>query len=159
MVDISDFRQVPDNQEVFADTTDRSLIIEILESTPHTNLQSAAEFHFSEIVEANDASSSEVLQTKELSGTTCMVVGKQTVGKFNEAGKGMENAVYVAVALVRVAEHSADILITLNVPYMIAPGSSSGSQAVVEPVDVTVVASEFEQLVETFTITDLGIFG
>ncbi|TXT15804.1 hypothetical protein VHUM_00307 [Vanrija humicola] len=64
--DASDFRQVPDTQEVFvADQSDTSVIVEILESVDEgdagTDLNAAARFHFDALAHDNAALSSEIL--------------------------------------------------------------------------------------------------
>ncbi|ORX64287.1 Mog1p PsbP-like protein, partial [Linderina pennispora] len=112
MVDISEFRQVPDNQEVFCDTsTDRSLIIEILEAVPQPGMQ-AIEYHFAQLANANDAAESEIVETTETNGMFALA-GRQQAGKFNQQGT---QCVAVLLALQRIPENDADVLITMNVP-------------------------------------------
>ena len=59
--DISDFRQLPDTQEVFADAvTDQSIIVEILEMADESEANTAAEFHFRSLANDNDALESSI---------------------------------------------------------------------------------------------------
>ncbi len=54
--DMSEFRQIPDNQEVFADPiTDQSVIIELLSLQEEAGDDAAAEFHFGSIAQDNEA--------------------------------------------------------------------------------------------------------
>lgn len=72
--DVSQIREIPDNQEVFADPhSDQSVIIELLsqENIPLEAPQDAAKFFFDELATANEALSSnlfhwELLQPHEL---------------------------------------------------------------------------------------------
>ncbi|CAB1315853.1 unnamed protein product [Coregonus sp. 'balchen'] len=83
--DISELREIPDNQEVFAhDHTDQSIIVELLE------------YHFEDVAGSNKASApgtSEVravvaLPKSDLSLEECssafLLTGTQCVAKFNE---------------------------------------------------------------------------
>ncbi|ETO26247.1 ran-binding protein [Reticulomyxa filosa] len=54
-VDLSDFRQVPDNQEVYSDANaDTSVIIEIVERVDVKD-EDSAKYHFDEIAECNES--------------------------------------------------------------------------------------------------------
>lgn len=54
--DISQFRQVPDTQEVFADAnTDQSVVVELLEPCEAED-GDAAKFHFNSLASDNEAS-------------------------------------------------------------------------------------------------------
>ncbi|KAI8318386.1 Ran-interacting Mog1 protein, partial [Martensiomyces pterosporus] len=130
MVDISDFREVPDNQEVFANaSTDQSIIIEILESVTQQK-EEAIKYHFEQISESNDSSDDEIIRieqdaTTDAASETYTLVGRQAVAKFNEKSKGAVNGVCILMALLRIPQHMADILITMNAPYQISENSSS----------------------------------
>jgi hypothetical protein len=59
-LDISKMRQVPDNQEVFADNnSDSSLIIELLQIPDSETLP--AIYHYTDLAESNSASSSSTI--------------------------------------------------------------------------------------------------
>ena len=59
--DVSDFRPVPDHQEVWADAeSDRSVVVEILERQAAVADADAAVFLFNDLAEANEATGSQV---------------------------------------------------------------------------------------------------
>lgn len=63
-VDVSDFRQVPDSQEVFADaSSDQSIITEVLDMIADADATMAAEAHFLFLGQDNDATTTIVEQT------------------------------------------------------------------------------------------------
>lgn len=72
LIDVSDFRQVPDHQEVFADgNTDTSFIFEILERPEHLPDQEALTYYWNDLVESNEAvtdaiQSTEILDVQKL---------------------------------------------------------------------------------------------
>ncbi|KAJ2358394.1 hypothetical protein H4S01_006313 [Coemansia sp. RSA 2610] len=152
-VDISQVRQLPDHQEVFASsTTDQSLIVEILEAVDEDN---PLEYHFAQLAETNDSRESKVWRVARLSATTSVLCGEQLVAKFNERGA---NRVAVLLALVRVPEHSADVLVSLNAPLSISAESSS-SAALSPDTDVEQLQAQFVATVQTLKINDYTLFG
>jgi hypothetical protein len=63
----SDFRQVPDNQEVFSDPArDQSVIIELLQYEPTISDDQIAQYHFKEIAAANACPVSEIVSVQPL---------------------------------------------------------------------------------------------
>ncbi|KAJ2847942.1 hypothetical protein GGI22_005843 [Coemansia erecta] len=167
MVDASDFRKVPDHQEVFTNAeTDQSIIIEILESVDHQE-EKALEYHFNELASTNDAESStirlvEKFQLEDIS-EAYVLVGEQRVAKFNEGEKSSDavNSVCIMLALLRVPQHTADILVSLNVPLSIGQTSSSsfaskGTEG--QMLDVDAAHAEFKAIVSTFKINDYSLF-
>jgi hypothetical protein len=61
--DVSNFRQIPDTQEVFADaTTDQSVIVDILEIHSSSNGVCPAHFHFDVLATDNSAIASVVVE-------------------------------------------------------------------------------------------------
>ncbi|KAG0265059.1 hypothetical protein DFQ27_000854 [Actinomortierella ambigua] len=95
-IDISDFREVPSHQEVFANVdTDQSIIVEILELANDATDDQCAQFHFRQLAEDNDAEDSQVSQVKRVPNADLpqwpadakiyLLDGQQRVAKFNEA--------------------------------------------------------------------------
>ncbi|PIA12544.1 ran guanine nucleotide release factor-like protein, partial [Coemansia reversa NRRL 1564] len=126
MTDVSKFREVPDNQEVFADgTTDASVIIEILERVDEKKHE-ALRYHFQQVAELNKAATDEkpCIEDIQLSSISeaYVLVSQQAVAKFNETAA---NQICLLMALLRIPEHTADVLITMNVPLSIHKQSSS----------------------------------
>ena len=60
----SNFRPVPDHQEVFVEQeTDRSVIFEILEMVNAENNEKAALFHWNELVQCNEAVNARIISS------------------------------------------------------------------------------------------------
>ncbi|KAM9358585.1 ran guanine nucleotide release factor [Symphorus nematophorus] len=165
--DISELREIPDNQEVFAHAhTDQSLIVELVEYQAQVADQDAARYHFEDIAGSNKAlepggfevTSVEPLPKSELSLSDCssawMLTGTQCVSKFNEEAR---NTVTLHLGLFRLPQFSTDILITFNDPQSISPDSSSAASAGThrEPWMV----HDFQRLLQTLTLHNPGLFG
>ncbi|EST05064.1 Ran-interacting Mog1 protein [Kalmanozyma brasiliensis GHG001] len=127
-IDASDFRQVPDNQEVLVrDDSDISLIIEVLQLATDEgadeNLDKAVRFHFSSLAHDNSASSSTVHETHTISQATippatpqpATLTGTQLVRKFGKATEP-EEPVNIRVALWRLPAKGIDLVLSVNEP-------------------------------------------
>jgi hypothetical protein len=63
----SQLREVPDHQEVFADTeTEESIIVELLELEANVPNESCAMYHFQQIAEHNEALQTEIMAQNAL---------------------------------------------------------------------------------------------
>ncbi|CAG5862565.1 unnamed protein product [Menidia menidia] len=165
-LDVSELRDIPDNQEVFAHRhTDQSLIVELLEYQAQVSDQEAARYHFEDIAGSNKALGPGGFQVAavvevpkpELSLSECscawVLTGSQQVSKFNEEAT---NGVAVGLGLLRLPQFSTDLLVTFNDPQRIDPDSSSASADTRrEPWTV----QDFQRLVQTLTLHDPGLFG
>ncbi|SJX63421.1 uncharacterized protein SRS1_11080 [Sporisorium reilianum f. sp. reilianum] len=139
-IDASDFRQVPDNQEVLVrDDSDVSLIVEVLQLATDEgadeNLDKAVRFHFSSLAHDNSASSSKVLETRTPSQEVsppatpppALLTGTQLVRKFGKASEP-EEPVTIRVALWRLPCKQIDLVLSVNEPGK-APDTPQSSQA------------------------------
>ncbi|XP_072447640.1 ran guanine nucleotide release factor [Chiloscyllium punctatum] len=173
-VDVSEMREIPDNQEVFVHTdTDQSIIIELLEHQAHVADQEAARYHFADLAGSNDATGvdgAEILSVEPVSSeqltlqdpsSAWFLSGRQQVAKFNE---GARNTVTIHLALFRLPQYSTDILITFNDPTVISPFSSSvggssaqagGSSASAAP---HWTLEQFHTIIQSFMLLDPTIF-
>ena len=157
MEDVSDVRQVPDHQEVFVDKeTDISFIIEILNYEESTNDDNAALFHFNDLAQCNSAvqtqvDSSEVFDAARIEETQfmsqmrpedvkCILVGRQTVSKFNVGPNGSMDDVLIFLTVVRMPQLGTDLLVSLNVPATKASTGDSVSRSQAESNDKATVA-------------------
>ncbi|KAG5450387.1 Ran guanine nucleotide release factor [Clonorchis sinensis] len=122
VIDASDLRQIPDNQEVFLHpSTNQSVVVDILEQIDTQDPKEAARLHFQEVGHTNDASQIVIETVEELSPPyrdphcTSMVylTGLQKVAKFNETA---EHLVRIYQALYRYSNDSADVLVSVNSP-------------------------------------------
>lgn len=165
--DISELREIPDNQEVFAHAhTDQSLIVELVEYQDQVADQDAARYHFEDIAGSNKAlqpgafevTSVVPLPKSELSLSDCgsawMLTGTQCVSKFNEEAR---NTVTLHLGLFRMPQFSTDVLITFNDPQSISPDSSSAASAETHREPWTV--QDFQRLLQTLTLHNPGLFG
>ncbi len=179
----SSFRDVPDNQEVFADAaTDQSVIIELLERSDDVADDALLAHVFSDLVEPEDTASLSVTahldaavvapalaqSCERISAAAPLVVtasGLQHVAKFKESER---NTVKIMLAAVRLADVATDILITMNVPTRITPGTSSAASVDARVVDsdgnvaADVIASAdavLQALLASLRIDDWGLFG
>lgn len=165
--DISELREIPDNQEVFAHAhTDQSLIVELVEYQGQVVDQDAARYHFDDIAGSNKAlepgafevTSIVALPKSELSLSVCssawMLTGTQCVSKFNEEAR---NTVTIHLGLFRLPQFSTDVLITFNDPQSISPESSSASAAGTHREPWTV--QDFQRVLQTLTLHNPELFG
>lgn len=148
VIDVSNFRQVPDNQEVFLiergdnPQNDKSLIIEILE-TPQTPLiKLALRLHVSDLIEQEPETIKEddikykVVDNKQLGGTNYMLV-------YNY------QQITIIIGVIRIESHSTDILVSMNVKKNNVANLDCPSS------DVAIV----QKVVESLTINDWHLFG
>lgn len=171
-IDTSQFRDVPDNQEIFADpNTDQSLIIELLQFDNQIPNENAVTFHFQEVAQINDAGSPshqsifkvEYLNPMEISNLASVkdlyvgcLFGQQLVSKFRESHR---NIVNIYMAVIRIPHVTTDILITLNDPVALAPQSSSSkSGAVPQGSNVQQSLDMFSKIIRSLRIIDWGLF-
>lgn len=165
--DVSELREIPDNQEVFAHAhTDQSLIVELLEHQAHVADEAAARFHFEDVACCNQAlepgarevSSVAALPTAELALKECScawtLTGAQRVAKFNEEA---QNTVSVHLGVLRLPQFSTDVLVTFNDPQSISPHSSSARAADTRGQPWTV--HDFQRLLTTLSLHEPGLFG
>lgn len=165
--DVSELREIPDNQEVFAHAhTDQSLIVELVEYQEQVADQDAAKYHFEDIAGSNKAlepgafevTSVVALAKSELALSECssawMLTGTQCVSKFNEEAR---NTVTLHLGLFRLPQFSTDVLISFNDPQSISPDSSSASAVGTHQQPWTL--QDFERLLQTLTLHDPGLFG
>eukprot|EP01105_Mastigella_eilhardi_P004796 TRINITY_DN1646_c0_g1_i2.p1 TRINITY_DN1646_c0_g1~~TRINITY_DN1646_c0_g1_i2.p1 ORF type:complete len:200 (-),score=72.04 TRINITY_DN1646_c0_g1_i2:118-717(-) len=167
--DISRFREVQDNQEVFCDaSTDESCIVELLALDEAVADADAARHYFDDIALCNDATHAESvanvrhrtaaevapkIDPKEVRyvGT---LEGVQRVTKFKEHAA---NKVAVKVCVLRLPRVQTDLVVSLNTPLEIAADSSSSSHGtrLTPPAEA---AAFFDSLLASLNILDYSLF-
>jgi len=172
-VDISTFRQVPDNQEVFSDVdTEQSVIIDLLEMERKAPNDAACNFHFDSIAHDNEAVEHSIEQTfasedlnPHYNGTRSTCFGIQKVAKFNELEKlGEEacNLTRIYVAVFRLTDVATDLVVSFNSPVEISTLSSSAKtadvDAVEEKADPLLANEDFTKMVDSLKVVDFGLF-
>mmetsp|Transcript_3203 Transcript_3203/g.8673 ORF Transcript_3203/g.8673 Transcript_3203/m.8673 type:complete len:194 (+) Transcript_3203:158-739(+) len=121
--DVSPFRPIPDNQEVFSDPPpDQSVVVELMEWLGEVEMEPSIRRHFEEIAATNKASSFEVLLIEPVrtvpdlgdpaaKGILC--AGRQRVSKYRETE---EHEILVLLCCYRMPAYTTDFLISYNAP-------------------------------------------
>ncbi|XP_066517930.1 ran guanine nucleotide release factor [Hoplias malabaricus] len=164
-VDVSELREIPDNQEVFAHAqTDQSVIIELMEHQSQVEDAQAARYHFEDLAGSNKASAEGLWEVREVESISLselklqecssawLLNGAQLVSKFNEEAK---NTVNIHLCVFRLPQYTTDILVTFNNPVNISPLSSSA----VVSTDVGWTLQDFHTLLQSLQLLDPGVFG
>jgi hypothetical protein len=170
MVDVSDFRPVPDHQEVLADgSLDQSLVVEVVEPASVPN-EEAAVYYFRDLAQANEAAQISLGSVSPLDDTAvpgvpgqlaykAMAMGTMVAAKGRQGGHAA-NDVQVLLAVLRMPQYNSDVLITLNTPIRISEHSAATEQAGAGFQRASLSAPPlFEQILQTFKIYDYGVFG
>ncbi|GMF10449.1 unnamed protein product [Phytophthora lilii] len=167
--DVSSFRQVPDNQEVFANaTTDQCVIVELLQFEAGVEDARSARYFFNEIAQSNGCGPDEVAVLLEEPAdakhapavdaphSTQLIVGDQRVAKFKE-GDHAKNVVRVYLGNIRLPGMATDVVLSVSAPMRINPASSSRDAFQFED-NSEVAAAIFKQALQSFTVKDWSLF-
>ncbi|CAD6587630.1 MAG: hypothetical protein ASARMPREDX12_004651 [Alectoria sarmentosa] len=169
--DVSNIRQVPDNQEVYLDMNGfTSLTFDITERVSHVSTdKDALEYHFADIVAEEDTQNIwSVVENVELPNfpRTTPILALTAITK-PPASTVAVNALTpthtnVHFTLIRLVDQSTDIAITLNTPYIagkvdgqIANGTEAGTRLRETEQEV---GKMYHQIVTSFAINDWGLF-
>lgn len=162
-IDVSDFRPVPDHQEVFSDeAAGQSIIIEIVEYSK-TGEECPARFYFKDLAAMNGAieweetSESEELAVSDsvprLGGSGLVpaatrvfcVKGAMLVDKKrSHHDEGHRHRVQVVLGVIRLPDKETDVLLSLNTPSEEPPERGY---------------SLFLEILDSFHIADWNLFG
>ncbi|XP_065842779.1 ran guanine nucleotide release factor-like [Oscarella lobularis] len=160
-VDISQIRQVPDNQEVFAHLeTDQSVLIELLEYSGDVQGTQAAEYYFNDLAESNQSRDQKIESVSEIPKEQIALhqccdayrlIGCQRVSKFRDEAAASEppHKVHTEMFLLRLPQHTTDILLTFNDPY---PDLASRQHA------AKWTSEDFYRICVSLKLVDLSIF-
>ncbi|QDZ26108.1 putative Mog1-like ran guanine nucleotide release factor [Chloropicon primus] len=183
MKDLSEYRQVPDHQECFAEPeTDRSLIVEIVEYEKEVHAKGcehAALFHFRDLAKANEAvgcTESPVIETgyrealcpgslTPMSQVT-LLFGVQGIAKDKDKAEAA-NQVHLCLCDIAIPEYETEVLVTMNTPLAISEKSSSfgkvegaaGSSKGERERLVRDAVEAFKDVVASFKVVDYRLFG
>ncbi|KAG5478975.1 hypothetical protein CUR178_05557 [Leishmania enriettii] len=154
MTDVSAFRQVPDNQEVYADVdTGASVIVELLRRQASVGNAEAGVFFFHDLAKDNGCPPECISQEETFTlppsayphlvappdpvvpaacgsvapqscDFACITTGLQRISKFSNES-GKENAVFVGLAVLRFTPPvSTEVLVSVSCPTWLHPESS-----------------------------------
>ena len=127
-VDISEFREVPDNQEVFVENdTDASIIIELFDYETDIPDDKAVRHYFNELAAFNESTHYVVLNDNIIDDQTCaplippdhtreILIGHQSISKYRNRPDSVVDEVYVILVLIRLKSVGTDLLVSLNIP-------------------------------------------
>lgn len=168
-VDLSNFRLVPDHQEVWSDPhTDQSIIIELVERVNIDNeKEKAVKYHYNDIAETSKSIETSIVSSGTFKSNSWEIAkkyncswtfGTQKVSKGRDT-PNKANIIALYLVLIRLKEFDTDLLISFNAPIKIHQQSQAKSaKDSVKPPQVTIQL--FKQIISTFNIKDLnGIFG
>lgn len=82
-----------------------------------------------------------------------MLRGTQKVAKFNEAKDMAYNTVEIRMAVVRLAQVETDLVISINAPVLVAPGSTDHATTATN-VDQSIAA-----ILSQLQVNDWSLFG
>ncbi|TKA74943.1 hypothetical protein B0A55_04946 [Friedmanniomyces simplex] len=123
--DVSDLRQVPDNQEVYLDKDGfTSIVVEILERVERGSDREALEWHLKDLVEEDAGESkvwgmSEARMGKMGDTTPAYTLLATSPPGAKQRGRANEPAfIGILLLLVRLVEQKTDILVAVNVPHI-----------------------------------------
>lgn len=171
-LDISDFRPVPDTQEVFTDADkDETVVVEILGFHEDQSDAEAASFFFTDLAEQSDATSFRVEKHLILDDDSVPLIspkhvkvaaiGSQDVPKFRD-GKNAANRLRVYLAVMRLKQVEADVLVYVVSPVSISSLSSSskvvGDDVLANGCDQALAENNWRSALKSFEIRDWSLF-
>ncbi|KAK3003628.1 hypothetical protein RJ639_019627 [Escallonia herrerae] len=174
--DISNVREVPDNQEVFVDSTrDESLIFELLELKVGVADNASATWFLQDLAREQDAEGNVVIEQsgvfqaeglrfRNMPAVVTTAVGQMAISKGRQ-GREAQNLVRVYLANLRLKEVDTDVVIVAYEPIYINPLSESAS-AVGAGLAVPAaqsgcmaMAEVLKNAVSSFKVNDWSLFG
>ncbi|OMJ25216.1 putative ran guanine nucleotide release factor [Smittium culicis] len=151
-MDVSEFRQVPDNQEVFVHSeSEDSFIIEILEFIDAPDDQ-ALRAHYEELSQDNGSTDTKIINEIQLDNipgidkrhAAYCLVGQQKAAKFNKDSNSDFSTLTLIMVLIRLYDVNTDLLITVNYPNLSSPLDQRLASVI--------------QIVNSIRITDWSLF-
>ncbi|KAM7269029.1 hypothetical protein ACFE04_024526 [Oxalis oulophora] len=136
--DVSDIRQVPDNQEAFVDPNrDESLIFELLEFKHDVHDNESATWFLQDLANEQDSEGCTLIEQsgvvevpglsfRNMPAIVTTAVGQMAVSKGRQ-GREAQNVVRVYLANIRLKEVGTDVVVTAYEPLVINPLSESAS--------------------------------
>ncbi|KAK9473990.1 uncharacterized protein V1510DRAFT_362206 [Dipodascopsis tothii] len=180
-LDASDFRQIPDNQEVYVDpqsseAEDNSMIVELVERLDAAPSAAdarygagaadvaAARAHFDELVALNAAGAqARVLDVAPVAVASrpdtkaYMVTGTQPSEKWGRASQPMQ--LVLVLGVLRLAREQTDVLVSFNAAYACAPAEVAGEVDSAALGRIAAARAYVRAAVRDFVLADAGLFG
>ncbi|KAJ6854770.1 ran guanine nucleotide release factor-like [Populus alba x Populus x berolinensis] len=170
--DVSNIRQVPDHQEVFADPSrDESLVFELLDLKPDINDNGSAVWFLQDLANEQDAQGFTLVDQSgvvevpigDSSALVTTAIGQMGISKGRQ-GREAQNVVRVYLANLRLKNAGTDVLVVAHEPILISPLSESASAVgpglLPAPQSGFLPMSEvFKVAVSSFKVNDWSLFG
>jgi len=126
-IDVSDFRQVPDTQEVFLyPESGISVVVEVLQRVAPDDIVEAAKSHFDALADDNSAESCSVESITTIPNgrgdrtpSPIVLKGNQLVTKSKST---VPDAICVLLAVFRVESKNVDLVLSMNIPLQTVEG-------------------------------------
>ncbi|PWN19326.1 Mog1p/PsbP-like protein [Microstroma glucosiphilum] len=175
LIDASDLRQIPDNQEVLLfPGSDVTCVVEVLETVTEgqagSNTEEAIRFHFSSLAHDNEAETSEVLRIESLGGQSLSeevtegtpsptyLTGLQRVRKFNKHDSPLD-LVLIHLALWRLApKRPVDLVMSWNEPLALGKEATEQGHGDASAMGDASIRDKFKQAATSLRIEDWGLF-
>lgn len=173
--DISQIREIPDNQEVFAHAeTDRSLIVELLQLESDLTTSTPSGHHFAVLARDSGAAEASLFYENSLPATDYPLIvaddrnaqislacGRHRVSKFKDNDQ-LANLVHVYVACIRLSRADTDLLLVFNDPVELHPEGASArsgsSVAKPEETDMNERGIVLREALSSVQVKDWGLF-
>ncbi|CCH59825.1 hypothetical protein TBLA_0B10080 [Henningerozyma blattae CBS 6284] len=165
-VDVSMIREVPDTQEVYVNNREsketftdglgynESIIVDLLEQVTSMDLKLALGEHLEDIFQLNGSTKYKVEQLKQIDNhnITC-IVWEET----HKSGKQARTEIVMScIGLIRLAEFTTDVLVTMNVPLSTSDASTIDLKHL--PAQVRAAYKILQEIVKKFKVIDKSLF-
>jgi len=162
--DMSDIVPIPDNQEVFNDSSlDVTAVVEILERVEKTD-EEAAEYLFKDLAQVNEAADEKMNRVEAIRAVSVaeapgvsplcakyLLVGEQWV-KPDQSFSTVPDQVKVLLFLLRLPEVGSDLVVSINYPCKGKPLEQLRTE-------YALVEAAMMRLMHSIKINDMGLFG
>ncbi|GBL52749.1 hypothetical protein ACI3LY_005021 [Candidozyma auris] len=164
-IDVSDFREVPDTQEVFIlerpDGLDRSIIIDLLEMVNADSLPEIITIHLEDILEGPPLFIAPLESSKTLVGdfdVHFFLIKPPATKQETE-----KNKLFMFLGLIRLNENKTDVLLTFNVPLSIGEVSAEVFYREVEGInheesELSLCYQQLKHWATSFEVQDWALF-
>jgi hypothetical protein len=170
--DVSNIRQVPDHQEVFADPSrDESLVFELLDLKPDINDNGSAVWFLQDLANEQDAQGFTLVDQSgvvevpigDSSALFTTAIGQMGISKGRQ-GREAQNVVRVYLANLRLKNAGTDVLVVAHEPILISPLSESASAVgpgllPAAQSGFLPISEVFKVAVSSFKVNDWSLFG
>jgi len=170
--DLSQFRQIPDHQEVRADTVkDHSVIVELVEENDGVPEDALLSFHWRKLCQVNQCDNDKEQQVMQIVDDSkiptsnlkvdykACCIGMQRIAKARETAK---NTVLVFLTVLKLKKYATEVLISMNLPIEVDIHSSTwynGRETSMTKEEQEYWFKVYTGMLDSFDLRDASIFG